>query len=304
MPDEELARQRLEVIAQHGRWSAQNIEIGDGVYTMETGRVFAAERRIARSVQIVSDVAGAALSELRILDLGAYECGFSIELAEHGADVTAIEVREEHVAKGEFVRAARGLDNLKLVQGDIRSLSELVEGEFDVVLCLGLIYHLDANDALAMLADIAGLTRRFAIVEGQISLSRATQETIDGVEYSGLLYPEDEADPGSGVKMREAFWFTRQSLVRAMQRAGFSTVAEVHFPFVREVIPWQDHVTMLAFKGEPVPMRAIPSDGVAQPDFPERWDPLAHPVQGLRYRIRERIARLRGGGMKQIFPSG
>jgi hypothetical protein len=305
MNAEELAREREAIVAQHGGWSAQNLHVGDGVYTIGPKHVHAAERRMARAVQIVADVAGVPLSQLRILDLGAYECGFSIELAEQGAQVTAIEVREQHAVKGEFVRRARGLENLSIVQGDIRELDSLVDGEFDVVLCLGLIYHLDAGDALAMLREIARRTRRFAIVEGQISLSRSTEVEIDGASYSGLLYREDERDPGSGVMMSEAFWFTRSSLIRAISNAGFSSVAEVHLPVVAEVLPFEDHVTMLAFKGDPITLRAVP-DGADDrlKAYPERWERLAHPVQGLRYRLRERWARMRGGGMAAIFPSG
>ena len=303
MSKEELAREREELIARYGPWLAQNIEVGDGVFTMGSPRVFAAERRIARTVQLVADTAGAPLSQLRILDLGAYECGFAIELAEHGAEVVAVEFREQHAAKGEWVRRARGLDNLKVVQGDIRELDSLVEGEFDVVLCLGLIYHLGADDAVALLRDIARRTRRFAVVEGQISLSRRETATVDGVEYSGLLYGEDERDPGSGVNTPHAFWFTRASLMRALANAGFSTVAEVQLPDLRPVVPFEDHVTLLAFTGERQQMRAVPQDpaGPADP-YPEAWELIAHPTQGLRYRLRERLARMRGGGMKAIFP--
>src|SRR3954468_12416897 len=200
MNAEELARERQAIIAEHGGWSAQNLHVGEGVYTIGPGHVHAAERRMARAVQIIADVAGVPLSDLRVLDLGAYECGFSIELAEQGAQVTAVEVREQHVVKGEFVRRARGLDNLTIVQGDIRELDTVAPGEFDVVLCLGLIYHLDARDAISMLEDIARRTRRFAIIEGQISLTAAKEVEVDGTTYSGLLYAEDERDPGSGVK--------------------------------------------------------------------------------------------------------
>lgn len=304
MRREELAREREAIIGRHGHWSAQNIHLGDGVYTIAEGHIHAAERRVARTVQLVADIAGVPLSELRILDLGAYECAFAVELAAQGAQVTAVEVREKHFTKGEFARRALDLENLTIVQGDIRDFDGLVSGDFDVVLCLGLIYHLGAEDALALLKQIAARTRRFALVEGQISLSRPESVTIDGTDYHGRLYPENENDPGSGVAMSHAFWFTRQSLLRALHVAGFRTVAEVHLPFIPEVIAFEDHVTMLAVKGGPVPLRAVPEDPAWNNDaMPERWTPLAHPTQGVRYRIREKVARMRGGGMAAVFPS-
>src|SRR4051812_46487865 len=119
MEPADLARERDEIIAQHGHWSAQNIHLGGDLYTIAKGHVHAAERRVARTVQLVADVAGVPLSELRVLDLGAYECAFGIELAAQGAQVTAVEVREQHATKGEFARRALGLDNLEIVQGDV-----------------------------------------------------------------------------------------------------------------------------------------------------------------------------------------
>jgi hypothetical protein len=302
MTSEELAGRRDLMIERHGSWLAHNIDVGEGVFTIAPGHVGATERNIAKTVRLVADIAGGRLDGVRILDLGAYECGFSIELAMHGADVTAVEVREQHAAKGEFARQALGLDNLRIIRGDVRDLDTLAPGEYDVVLCLGLIYHLDATDAVALLRRIAERTRRFALIEGQTSLTRARQVDVEGVAYWGRDYPENELDAASGVAMKDAFWFTRPSLVRALTVAGFSTVSEVLSPFVPEILAFEDHVTFVAHKGEAIPMRAVAGDGRPDPAFPERGPRIAHPTQGLRYRVRERIARLRGGGMAAIFP--
>lgn len=304
MKADELRRERDEIVARYGPWTAQNIHLGEGVYSMGFDQGLAAERNVQRTVQLVSDLTGGDLAGLRILDLGAYECAFSIELASHGADVTAVEVRDVHVAKGEFAKRALGLDNLTIVQGDVRELHSLVRGEFDVVLCLGLIYHLAASDAVQLLKDIAHRTRRFALIEGQVSLSRKERVEIDGVEYHGKRYFEDERRPGSGVDMTHAFWFTRESLVRALREAGFTTAAEVRLPFVPEIEAFRDHTTMLAIKGQPMDVRAVASPGVPLHSIavPENGRPFAHPTQGWRYRLAERLARRRGRGLAGIFP--
>lgn len=303
MKADELRRERDEIVARHGAWTAQNIHLGDGVYSMGFDQGLATERNIQRTVQLVSDLAGTDLADLRILDLGAYECGFAIELASHGADVTAVEVRELHVAKGEFAKRALGLDNLTIVQGDVRELHSLVQGEFDVVLCLGLIYHLAAGDAIQLLKDIAQRTRRFALIEGQVSLSRKERVEIDGVEYHGKRFFEDTLWPGSGVEMTHAFWFTRDSLVRGLRQAGFTTAAEVRLPFVPEIEAFRDHTTMLAIKGQTIDIRAVasPEGQLHSIAVPENGRPLAHPTQGWRYRLAERLARRRGGGLSGVF---
>ena len=303
MVAEELRRERDEIIARYGPWTAQNIHLGEGVYSMGFDQGLAAERNIQRTVQLVADLAGTALADLRILDLGAYECGFAIELASHGAHVTAVEVREQHVAKGEFAKRALGLENLTIVQGDVRALDSLVQDEFDVVLCLGLIYHLAAADAVQLLKDIAQRTRRFALIEGQVSLSRKERVEIDGVDYHGKRYVEDDRQPGAGVDMTHSFWFTRESLVRALRQAGFTTAAEVRLPFVPEIEAFRDHTTMLAIKGQPVDVRTVasPPGPLHSIAVPENGRPLAHPTQGWRYRLAEWVARRRGGGLTGVF---
>ena len=91
----------------------------------------------------MSDLAKRPISELRILHLACLEGQYAVEFARQGAQVVAIEGREANIEKARFSKRALGLDNLELIHGDVRDLSRERHGSFDIVLCLGILYHLD-----------------------------------------------------------------------------------------------------------------------------------------------------------------
>lgn len=125
-----------------------------------------------------------------------------------------------------------------------------------------------------------------------MGLSRRAKVSHRGREYEGFWYPEDTSQWGASLDNPRSFWPTRPSLLNLLADAGFSSVAEVLHPAAASVIPYQDHTLMLAFKGTP--------RGTA-PRWPEVVSKTAHPTQGLRYAVRDRLARLRGGGLPSLF---
>lgn len=140
-----MQKDLADVAARYGPWIADNIDLGDGVFTIGRDVRGAAEQRVERIARLVSDLARRPLDELEVLDLGALEGGFSVALARRGARVTAVEGREHHAAKIEF--AARALDvDVSVVRSDVRAFT-LEPDRYDVVLCLGLLYHLPAGRA-------------------------------------------------------------------------------------------------------------------------------------------------------------
>ncbi len=98
MTREVIVRRREELVERFGPWTAYNIHLGQGVYTIAPGVFGMAEQRVERVTQLVCDFAARPLEQLRVLDLGAYEGGFSVELARRGtikskADLQAIVMR-------------------------------------------------------------------------------------------------------------------------------------------------------------------------------------------------------------------
>jgi SAM-dependent methyltransferase len=260
---EQLLRRKAEVVERHGGWRHDNIHLGAGVFTIAPGPV-GREWRVEQVLQIAGDLVGGSFEGLRVLDLGAGEGMFALELAAKGAEVVALEARQASVEKIAFAAEALGLDGVEAVRDDVRNVSRERYGAFDLVLCLGILYHLDAPDVFDVASRMAGVCRRAAIVETHFSLRPRTQVRHDGGEYWGLRYREH--DPGSGLPERaaelrasidnpESFWPTRPSLYNLLADAGFSSVLETRIP---RYAGTSDRTILVAFRGRPPTLHAVP----------------------------------------------
>jgi SAM-dependent methyltransferase len=247
--------------------------------------------------RIACDLAGGSLQGWTVLDLACDEGNFTLQLGELDADASlGIEGRGEKLERANAQREARGLTNVRFEQEDVRRVTAETHGVFDLVLCLGILYHFDTPDVFRFAENLAGLTRRYAIIETQTSLSRRRTESDNGHEYWGLTYPEDIAMSGASLDNPESFWPTRASLFNLLQNVGFTSVAEVQVPAIPSVNALRDHVVLIAAKGKP--QRFDPPD---RTPWPERLPLGAHPAQGVRWRIIERIAQARGRGLGEFF---
>jgi hypothetical protein len=289
----EVEARRAELIRAYGPWTNYNLDLGNGVYTIGPDADGMAEQRVDRVVRAVQDAAARPLADVRILDLACYEGAFGVAFARQGAEVLGLEARAEHVAKAKFARDVLGLDRLDIQQADVRELSPKTHGEFDVVLCLGILYHLDAPDCFELARRLSEVCRGFTVVETQVSLTRQRRETWRGQEYVGKSYPEDIAQPGASADNPESFWPTRPSLLNLLADVGFTSVSELLTPVIPDLAAFRDHVTLIAWKGT----GQAPSGR-----WPERLPIVAHPTQGLRYRWAERVAGMRRGGLRSVFP--
>lgn len=102
------------------------------------------------------------------VDLACHEGYFSTELLRRGVgSVTGIDARPEHVANATLIRDALGFtDRLRLLQSDVHALDAAALGTHDLVLCFGLIYHLE--NPVGALRVARALTRRLCLVETQV----------------------------------------------------------------------------------------------------------------------------------------
>ena len=274
----EIEDRRREVIQKWGPWT-KNIRLAEGMYTMGSDLLGAAERRVASVTQIVTDLRGGSLAGTRLLDLACHEGGFGVEMASRGAHVVCVEARDAHIAKLTFVKECLGLDRLEIVQDDVRSIDVSRLGAFDVVLCLGLLYHLPAHDLTAFVGTLAQLCADFCVVETQISMSPQRSFEADGRRYSGRLYPEDKRQPGAAIDGQDSFWLTRPSLLNILSAGGFSSIVQLLNPPVLEVAAFEDHVTLVAFRGQRIEPRSTLADAGRVFAWPERLSRRRHPVQ-------------------------
>ena len=236
---EEILRSKAAIVERHGPWTAHNARLCDSVWTIKEG-VVNFDEKTRRAIQIAHDFFGPDLSGLRVLDLGAGEGGLSLEFARHGAEVVYVDGREHNAAKARFVAEVLGIEGITFLCQDVRNLPEF-EKKFDLVLCYGLLYHLEAAAAFNLLERISQITSRVAVVDTHFSLINEGSEELGGETYSGSSfreYPDDvsAADMNnalwSSIGNITSFWFTKPSLLNLLNRVGFSTVYEVGSPLV------------------------------------------------------------------------
>lgn len=253
-----------KLVAEFGPWTTP-VFLGDGITACEAPDP-SRGTRLRRLVQIVEDVAGRPLSETRILDLACLEGMISVELARRGARVLGIEARAANVARARFAKDVVGLENLKIVEDDVRNLSRERYGSFDIVLCLGILYHLPAPDVFDFTERVSEATERVAVLDTHVCLPSSTRELLGppisrehrGRGYEGRDYRE--FDPNSSeedrlkwgwstLDARPSFWPTRASLLELLTSVGFTSLHESLTP--RWIGMPEDRVTLVAFKGKP-----------------------------------------------------
>ncbi len=230
MNREQIEQHKQEIIDRFGPWTNHNIHLGHHLYTIDAN-LSGAEVKVRRFLQAVSDLIEKPISQLRVLDLACLEGLYGIEFALQGAQVVGIEGRESNLAKARFTREVLGLENIEFVQDDVRNLSVEKYGTFDVVLCLGIFYHLDAPDVFEFADRIYQTCTRLAIFDTHVSLKAERSYTYRSQQYWGRDYVEDDTAWGS-IGNDRSVWLTRPSLYRLLADVGFSSVYECHFPTI------------------------------------------------------------------------
>jgi len=166
----------------------------------------------------------------RVVDLATGHGKFARVAAQEGWQVTAVDARTERFPD------PRPAD-IEWVQSDIRDLD--VE-PFDVVMCLGLFYHLTLEDQLDLLSRV----RCPMIIDTHIDHGVSPHEAklSDRVElqgYRGRFYKE----PGlltSSWGNDESFWPDLESFHRMLTEAGFPLV------LTKEPWLWPDRTMFVA----------------------------------------------------------
>lgn len=125
---------------------------------------------------------------VRALDIACNEGWWSVQAAKLGAgEVIGFDAREFCIERAEFVQAQLGLENVEFRVGNIHKLDLRQYGQFDVVFCLGLIYHLE--DPMGAIRQLRALTRELCVIETEVA--RPTTITIDRGPADGLLTTDE-----------------------------------------------------------------------------------------------------------------
>jgi tRNA (mo5U34)-methyltransferase len=185
-------------IASVGWW--HQIEIAPGIVT--PGPDHSAEK--LKLFQIPADLTGK-----RVLDIGAFDGFFSFECERRGAaEVVAIDAAPP---AGFFIAHELLGSQVKFYKMNIYDLSPEMLGRFDLVLCLGVLYHLRH--------PLLGLERIHAVCRGQLILETAVcdQHFVDAsrsaraladVAPALLLVPIAQFYPGDELNNDHTNWWS------------------------------------------------------------------------------------------------
>lgn len=270
-----IKKKKKEIIEQFGEWTAHNIQLREDIYTIDN-RLVGQELKLRCIVQILSDICCEPISNLRILDLACLEGLYAIELARQGAQVVAIEGREANFIKTQFAKDVLALDNLELIQDDVRNLNVDKFGHFDVVLCTGILYHLDTPDVFDFLQKIAEVCRRVTVIDTHTSMTPKESRSYKGNTYWGNVFTEFSEEATQEEKEKslwasldnvKSFWLTRHSLFNLLQNSGFSSVYECKIPVL--LGEFSDRFMFMALKGQRPNILSAPlSKDIAFQNYP------------------------------------
>lgn len=157
-------------------------------------------------------------------------------------------------AKLQLIREHFDLQNLDFQREGVKDFRLELHGEFDVVLALGILYHLDRP--ARWLAQISPAVRKVLLIdthyapredEGarRIRPSLGSLGPLESMDAGGWVsegrwvsdLPEGadrESLPWAAYSNARSFWLTKESLLHALRRSGFPTLLE-------QYDVWLDH---------------------------------------------------------------
>jgi len=281
-----------------GDWT-YDIPLGEGVWTRGNQNI--PHTRLKRILQIATDLCSKPLSQCRVLDLGCLDGLFSIEFASHGAQTVGVEIREANIRKAQFCKEVLGLDNLTFVQDDVQNISRDALGEFDVIVCSGILYHLTGRDAIRLIETMYALVTELLIVD-----TRITADAVEHVHHGNSAYwgevahehaPSDTQEQKakkllSSWDNEQSFYFTRPSLVNLLSSTGFSSVYECFMPphinYGKPGIESRVRCTFVARKNQRQQVVTSPAANELEECWPEDTLSYAPAPKGLR-KLNEKI---------------
>ena len=273
------------------KFTAHNVLLSNGQTTMGPEMPLLAKSAVWKSIvntlQLLNLLPESAEQrrKIRVADLGCLEGGYALEFAKLGFDTVGIEAREDNLVNCNFLKEDAGLDNLNFVKDDVRNIGNY--GDFDIVLCYGLLYHL--NDPVAFLNLLGKHTTKLLLLNthfapirdfryelGPInnfiigpvqkrmkSLASAQNYRLSKLTtnegYQGRWYRE--WSPSAGQKKIESllwasynndrsFWLKKTDLTKVMHKAGFTSVFE-QFDYTGDIFPenYTDYHSRAMFVG-------------------------------------------------------
>lgn len=161
------------------------------------------------------------MSGLTLADVGASNGYFSFAAHQRGAHVAAFDFRHKDNSGFGLAQYINGLSEIEHHHTNVLDITQAKYGQFDIVLALGLLYHV--ADPYRALANCAALSRGRLLIESycidsllprSIASKPVMQFISDPKRFPGLGQPNTD---------RSNFWgFSAMCLQRMVEDVGFT----------------------------------------------------------------------------------
>jgi tRNA (mo5U34)-methyltransferase len=212
MPEAQLMDLAAEV-ARFERWHYQ-FDLG-GLRTpiFDPDHVQRHAERRAYFFDPLLRLSGGSLRGKRVLDLGCNAGWWSLQAIEAGCDrVVGIDGRPAHIGQAELVFRAKGVDpdRYRFLQGNFLQADLAAHGPFDIVLALGIFYHV--SKPIELLERIREVNTDLLVVDTALSRAR-------GAFLEMVREPTDE--PRNAVDRGLVLWPTLAGLLEILKEFGY-----------------------------------------------------------------------------------
>jgi tRNA (mo5U34)-methyltransferase len=230
-----LRPELLEELGREPRWTYE-WQLGPGSSPPLLGEELPSVHRTR--LELIEGPVRAALSaagpDATALDLACNEGWFSQRLLEWGArSVVGIDIRDVNIRRAELLREHYGIspERLSFRVGDVYGLDADELGRFDVVLLLGLVYHVE--DPAGLVRRARAFTKGLCVIESQLTRQNepishgwgqsGELESAEG-SFAARLEPGQETNPLASYGGVLSLIPNRAALELLAKVAGFRTV--------------------------------------------------------------------------------
>ena len=226
--------QKLQLAHTAPAWMYE-FDLGDGIKTPLLDEELRSihqtrEQLIVASIQ---EYCPTGLAGKRALDVACNEGYFSQLLYRLGANVRAIDIREQNIERAKTIQSLYELNSNRLVFEVEDFLDNRdPEGSYDLTLFLGLLYHLE--NPMGALRQLRKVTQKLCILETQLTRLNAPVESGWGSESKFLhlpgslaIYLETDMEQNRLASYSSLSFIPNIAAVHQMlEAAGFSKVIQ------------------------------------------------------------------------------
>jgi tRNA (mo5U34)-methyltransferase len=156
-------------------------------------RANAHEQRRRYFMEPLSELYGGSLKGKRVLDLGCNAGFWSLDALERGADfVLGLDGRRMHIDQANFVFEVKEIDKDRydFREANVFDFAYEEFGDFDIVLCLGLVYHL--NKPVELMETIARVNSDVVVIDTLLSVAPGSYLRVRSEDIENPLHAMDK----------------------------------------------------------------------------------------------------------------